>query len=102
MGRALTQVQELAAHLARTAIGLSPLFYVGVACAAAVAAYSDDFYLMEVLVLVILYAHFAASWDVLCGYAALDNFGHAFFIGGAGYMAAMLHVWLGISSWFMS
>jgi branched-chain amino acid transport system permease protein len=95
-----TQLRALATHLARTAVSLSPLYYIGVACIAVVAVHGGDFYLMEVLVLVILYAQFAASWDVLCGYSAQDNFGHAFFIGCAGYLAAMLHGWIGISSWF--
>ena len=86
-------------HIGRTVATMSPLFYVALVGVAAVAILSSDFYLKEVLVLVIVFAHFTASWDVLCGYSAQDNFGHAFFIGAAGYVAALLNTVLEFSPW---
>ena len=93
------RVKHVAAHIGRTVAAMSPLFYVALLGVAAVAILSSDFYLKEVLVLVIVFAHFTASWDVLCGYSAQDNFGHAFFIGAAGYVAALLNTSLDLSPW---
>lgn len=90
---------NLALHVGRTAAALSPVFYAALLVVAAVAVFSGDFYLKEVLVLVIVFAQFTASWDVLCGYSAQDNFGHAFFIGAAGYVAALLNTGLDFSPW---
>ena len=93
------RMKHVAAHIGRTVAAMSPLFYVALLGVAAVAILSSDFYLKEVLVLVIVFAHFTASWDVLCGYSAQDNFGHAFFIGAAGYVAALLNTSLDFSPW---
>ena len=93
------RMKHVAAHIGRTVAAMSPLFYVALLGVAAVAILSSDFYLKEVLVLVIVFAHFTASWDVLCGYSAQDNFGHAFFIGAAGYVAALLNTSLDLSPW---
>ncbi len=92
-------MRHVAAHVGRTVAGMSPLFHVALLGVAAIAILSSDFYLKEVLVLVIVFAHFTASWDVLCGYSAQDNFGHAFFIGAAGYVAALLNTSLDFSPW---
>ena len=93
------RMKHVAAHIGRTVAAMSPLFHVALLGVAAVAMLSSDFYLKEVLVLVIVFAHFTASWDVLCGYSAQDNFGHAFFIGAAGYVAALLNTSLDFSPW---
>lgn len=90
---------QASVHIGRTVATMSPLFYVALLGVAAIAILSSDFYLKEVLVLVIVFAHFTASWDVLCGYSAQDNFGHAFFIGAAGYVAAVLNTFLEFSPW---
>jgi branched-chain amino acid transport system permease protein len=37
------------------------------------------------------------SWDVLSGYTELHNFGHAFFVGVAAYLAGILNVNFGLS-----
>jgi len=99
MRKFFNPLQKAAIHVSRTAVTLSPAFYVVVSCVAAVVAFSGDLYLQEVLVLVIVFAQYTASWDVLCGYSAQDNFGHAFFVGIAGYAAALLNTWLDFSSW---
>lgn len=99
MNSVMNNARDIAARLGRTAVGLAPAFYLAVAGLAAISAFSDNVYLTEMLVLVILYAQFAASWDVLSGYTEQDNYGHAFFIGGAGYLSAMLNKYFAMSPW---
>jgi branched-chain amino acid transport system permease protein len=49
---------------------------------------------VEILLLAVIYAIFAMSWDILTGYTHEVNFGFAFFIGGAGYVSGALNVFL--------
>ena len=58
-----------------------------------------DPYVMRVLALTCLFAAFAASWDLLAGYAGQVNFGHALFFGAGAYTSAMLSQKLGWSPW---
>jgi branched-chain amino acid transport system permease protein len=99
MSRLVAGLRGGVARLADACIGLSPALYLAAAAIILIAGFSGDFYVMEILVLVIIYAQFAASWDVLSGYTEQDNFGHAFFIGGAGYLAAILNKWLHVTPW---
>lgn len=80
-------------------LAMSPAFYLLVLTIALTALFSSNFYILEVLVLAVLYMQFAASWDILCGYTNQDNFGLAFFTGIAGYTAALLNTSLGLSPW---
>ncbi|MBB2485475.1 branched-chain amino acid ABC transporter permease [Mitsuaria sp. WAJ17] len=73
-----------------------PLGALLVLAAAAAALLIDAPYVHELLILAVVYAQFAASWDLLCGPSGLDNFGHAVFIGGAGYGSALLGRHLGL------
>ncbi|HLO95603.1 MAG TPA: hypothetical protein VK195_14925, partial [Burkholderiaceae bacterium] len=57
--------------------GLPPLGLALVLAAAAVALLGRTPYVHELLILAVVYAQFAASWDLLCGPTELDNFGHA-------------------------
>lgn len=59
----------------------------------------DEYYL-ELLFLCHYYVILACSWDLLSGYTGNINFGHAFFIGGAGYIGAFLNLYLGWSPWY--
>lgn len=81
-------------HLLR---GVPPLAPVTVLAAAAAALLVQAPYVHELLILAVVYAQFAASWDLLCGPTELDNFGHAVFIGGAGYASALLGRQLGLA-----
>ncbi|MDH4189097.1 MAG: branched-chain amino acid ABC transporter permease [Betaproteobacteria bacterium] len=58
-----------------------------------------DPYILRVAVLTCLFAVFAASWDLLAGYAGQVNFGHALFFGAGAYGSAMLSQKLGLSPW---
>jgi len=76
--------------------GVSPAVLLGFGLMAATPLLSGDVYLCEMLILANLYAIFAMSWDVLSGYTNEINFGHALFIGTAGYAAGLLNVRLAL------
>ena len=76
-----------------------PPFYVMVIfilCLFVIPIFTQDLYIMGVLVLANVYAVFAASWDILSGYTGKENFGHALFIGAGAYGAAYLNLYLGV------
>src|SRR5690606_6966025 len=45
--------------------------------------FTDDPYILRILIMTSLLATFAASWDFLAGYSGQVNFGHALFFGAA-------------------
>lgn len=59
----------------------------------------DDIYYLELLFLCHYYVILACSWDLLTGFTGNVNFGHAFFIGGAGFAGALLNLHLGWGFW---
>lgn len=58
-----------------------------------------DLYYQELLFLCHYYVILACSWDLLSGFTGNINFGHAFFIGSAGYLGAVLNLYLGWAPW---
>lgn len=58
-----------------------------------------DPYHLELLFLCHYYVILACSWDLLTGFTGNVNFGHAFFIGGAGFTGALLNLHLGWGPW---
>ncbi|UCF90540.1 MAG: branched-chain amino acid ABC transporter permease [Desulfobacterales bacterium] len=60
--------------------------------------YRDPYHL-ELLFLCHYYVILACSWDLLTGFTGNVNFGHAFFIGGAGFAGALLNLRLGWGFW---
>lgn len=83
-------------HVPRSVPPLGALLVLAIAGAALLV---EAPYVHELLILAVIYAQFAASWDLLCGPTGLDNFGHAVFIGGAGYGSALLGRQLGLEPW---
>lgn len=65
------------------------------AVAYALPLFVGDRYVLELLFLANYYAILAASWDFLSGYTGNINFGHAFFIGGAAFLSAIVNLRLG-------
>ena len=49
-----------------------------------------DPYVLRVAAMTCIFAAFAASWDLLAGYAGQVNFGHALFFGAGAYSSALL------------
>lgn len=70
----------------RLSVGLVPLFGI----LSLLPLWIDNPYLLSVLTFANLYALFASSWDILSGYIGQLNFGHAVFIGAAGYMTGFV------------
>lgn len=58
-----------------------------------------DLYYLELLFLCHYYVILACSWDLLTGFTGNVNFGHAFFIGGAGFAGALLNLHVGWGIW---
>jgi branched-chain amino acid transport system permease protein len=54
-----------------------------------------DPYVLRVAAMTCIFAAFAASWDLLAGYAGQVNFGHALFFGAGAYSSALLSLRLG-------
>ena len=59
-------------------------------------------YQQSILTKVVIFALFAISLDLTMGYAGLVSFGHAAFLGVAGYTVLALVVKLGITSFWMA
>lgn len=78
---------------------VSPLGIAAIAGIGLAAAFNASYYVLEVLILAVIYAQLASSWDLLCGFADLDNFGHAIFVGGAAYGSALLGASLPMTPW---
>ena len=58
-----------------------------------------DPYVLRIATLTCIFAIFAASWDLLAGYAGQVNFGHALFFGAGAYASALASLKLGWSPW---
>lgn len=54
---------------------------------------------ISILTMANFLAVFAMSWDILSGYTGQISFGHAFFIGAAGYTSALLNYYLKLPLW---
>lgn len=65
-------------------------FTIIFACFYLMPVFSDNFYILSIFTTAYFYIIFATSWDVFAGYGHLMNFGHALFIGLAGYLTAYL------------
>jgi branched-chain amino acid transport system permease protein len=60
---------------------------------------NQDPYYLRIASLTIIFAMFAASWDVLAGYAGQLNLGHGLFFSVAAYSAALINIHLHWSPW---
>jgi branched-chain amino acid transport system permease protein len=58
---------------------------------------SGNQYYAQVLVTAMIFSIFAASWDLLAGFAGQVSFGHSAFFGVAGYITAACVKFLGLS-----
>ena len=60
---------------------------------------SDDAYLLRIVAMTCVFAIYAASWDLLAGYAGQVSFGHALFFGAGAYSSALASLELGFPPW---
>ena len=58
-----------------------------------------DPYVLRVAAMTCIFAAFAASWDLLAGYAGQVNFGQALFFGAGAYSSALLSLRLEFPPW---
>lgn len=61
--------------------------------------FTQDPYILRVLIITNIFVLFAASWDFLAGYTGQFNLGHALFLGVAAYTAALLNTHFGLQPW---
>lgn len=59
--------------------------------------WSEDPYILRILILAAIFSMFAVSWDFLAGYAGQVSLGHALFFGAAAYATASLNLRLGLA-----
>jgi branched-chain amino acid transport system permease protein len=77
-------------------------FYAGAAVAVAIALIPfalKDVYLLNVVVLTLLYAAMSQSWNILGGYCGQISLGHALYFGLGAYATTLLWVNNGITPW---
>src|SRR3990172_11269416 len=61
--------------------------------------FHDNDYIINILILCLIWSVVAASWDLILGYANVFSFGHlSFFIIG-GYASGLLAKYVGLSPW---
>lgn len=72
---------------------------LGLLLVAAIPLYIKSQYALSILILVLLYAFYSGSWNILGGFAGQLSFSHAIFIGVGGYVSGCMFAYLGISPW---
>ncbi|MEW6348443.1 MAG: branched-chain amino acid ABC transporter permease [Thermodesulfobacteriota bacterium] len=73
---------------------------VFVAALLLIPVFTQDTYLLRILILTAIFAIFAASWDLLSGFTGQVNFGHALFFGVAAYTSGLINVHAKIPHFF--
>jgi branched-chain amino acid transport system permease protein len=68
---------------------------------AAVTVLVTNSYYQLMLTLVLVWASFGLSWNVLSGYTGLVSFGHGAFFGIGAYTTALGQIHLGLSPWLL-
>jgi branched-chain amino acid transport system permease protein len=77
---------------------LGPLAVFALAYAAVAMVVTNSYYQL-MLTLVLVWAVFGLSWNVLSGYTGLISFGHAAFFGIGAYTTVLGQVYLNLSPW---
>src|SRR5690606_2456629 len=79
---------------------LSPFFIFAAAYAVAALLVTNSYYQL-MLTMVLVWACFGLSWNILSGYTALVSFGHAAFFGIGAYTTALGQIHLDLSPWVL-
>lgn len=58
-----------------------------------------DSYFIHIMILSMIMAALASSWNLLLGYAGIFSFGHQAFFGLGAYVSALLAIHIGLSPW---
>ena len=67
----------------------------------AIAMFVTNPYYQFIMTMVLVWASFGLSWNMLSGYTGLVSFGHASFFGLGAFATVLAHFHLGISPWIM-
>ncbi|CAM3360329.1 Lipopolysaccharide export system ATP-binding protein LptB [Bordetella sputigena] len=67
----------------------------------AIALWVDNTYHQLIFTLVLVWACFGLSWNMLSGYTGLVSFGHAAFFGLGAYAAVLGQIYLNLTPWLM-
>ncbi len=59
----------------------------------------QDPYILNILIMSLIYAVLAVSWNFICGYGGIFTFGHQAFFGIGAYFSALLAMNAGLSPW---
>lgn len=59
----------------------------------------EDPYIMNIIILSLLFAVLACSWNLICGYTGIFTFGHQAFFGLGAYVSSLLAMKAGLSPW---
>ena len=94
----LTNDTTLSGHLAGRRRELLVAFAVFAALALVPRLVSDT-YVMNVLILTLLFAALSQSWNILGGYCGQVSLGHALYFGLGAYVTSILYVKFGINPW---
>jgi len=59
----------------------------------------EDPYIMNIVILSLLFGVLACSWNLICGYTGIFTFGHQAFFGLGAYVSALLSMKMNLSPW---
>jgi ABC-type branched-subunit amino acid transport system ATPase component/ABC-type branched-subunit amino acid transport system permease subunit len=76
-------------------------FFICAAAYAVIAFTVTNSYYQLMLTLVLVWASFGLSWNILSGYTGLVSFGHAAFFGIGAYTTALGQIHLDLSPWLL-
>jgi branched-chain amino acid transport system permease protein len=76
-------------------------FFIFAAVYLVIALMVTNSYYQLIITLVLVWASFGLSWNMLSGYTGLISFGHASFFGLGAFATVLAQRYLGISPWFM-
>lgn len=62
--------------------------------------FSQDPYILNILIISLIFSVLAVSWNFICGYTGIFTFGHQAFFGLGAYVSALLAMKLNVSPWF--
>lgn len=74
-------------------------FIIGLAIVAPLPLFVSNQYHLHTIIMVLLYAYLATSWNIVGGFAGQLSFGHAAFMAIGGYTSTILSAQMGISPW---
>ncbi len=72
---------------------------IGITALIVLPIFVKDAYFLHILILAMLFAIFASSWNLVTGFGGLKTFGHHAFFGIGAYVSALLAINFGLSPW---